>query len=82
MSEEKTPYQTLVTLYQPNPTEGKTVVADQVITDIKERVEFGVRKYGGPLMTNNGRNALWDAYQEALDLVMYLRQRLLEDEGK
>lgn len=82
MSEDKTPYQTLVSLYQPKPIEGKTVVADQVIVDIQERVEFGVRKYGGPLMTHNGRNALWDAYQEALDLVLYLRQRLLEDEGK
>lgn len=40
------------------------------------------KKYGGYLETNNGRSALWDAYQEAIDLVMYLRQRMLEEERK
>lgn len=41
---------------------------------------MGEQKYGTRLQTFNGRNALIDAYQEALDLVMYLRQKFLEEE--
>lgn len=66
--------------YQPKPTGNGIVVVDQVIADIKERADFGKNKYGTYLKTNNGRNALWDAYQEAIDLVMYLRQKLLEEQ--
>jgi len=65
---------------EPQPEKGKVVVADLVLQDIEDRVEFGVKKYGTKLKTFNGRNALWDAYQEALDLVMYLRQRIAEEQ--
>jgi len=65
---------------QPNPKQGEQVVVDVVLADIRERAEAGKRKYGTYLETNNGRNPLWDAYQEAIDLVMYLRQALLEQE--
>lgn len=68
--------------YQPAPTEGQSVVLHTVMADLQERAEVGREKYGTYLMTNNGRNPLWDAYQEALDLAMYLRQKLLEEEGK
>jgi hypothetical protein len=64
--------------YQPNPKPGRENVAGYVLRDIAERVEAGERKYGTRLQTFNGRDALWDAYQEALDLVMYLRQAILE----
>jgi len=67
---------------QPAPQTGHTVVLEHVLSDLRERADFGLQKYGTLLETHNGRNALWDAYQEALDLVMYLRQRILEDEGK
>jgi hypothetical protein len=66
--------------YQPDPKQGEQVVVDVVLADIRERAETGKRKYGTYLKTNNGRNPLWDAYQEAIDLVMYLRQALLEQE--
>lgn len=66
--------------YQPDPKQGEQVVIDVVLADLRERAETGKRKYGTYLETNNGRNALWDAYQEAIDLVMYLRQALLEQE--
>ena len=66
--------------YQPYPKQGEQVVVDVVLADIRERAETGKRKYGTYLETNNGRNPLWDAYQEAIDLVMYLRQALLEQE--
>jgi len=65
---------------QPPPETGNKVVVDVVLADIRERAETGKLKYGTYLQTNNGRDALWDAYQEAIDLVMYLRQKLLEQE--
>lgn len=68
--------------YQPHPKRGGgTVVVDVVLADIMERAKAGKQKYGTYLETNNGRDPLWDAYQEAIDLVMYLRQALLEREG-
>lgn len=54
---------------------------DLVIQDLKERKEFGLRKYGQPLQAENGRSFLLDAYLEALDLTAYLRG-LLEEEKK
>lgn len=65
---------------QPKPVPGRLDVAERVLDDIRERVTFGRKKYGTVLQTHNGRDALWDAYQEQLDQVMYLRQELLERE--
>jgi len=64
--------------YQPDPKPGNIIVKDYVISDIMERVNAGFKKYGCYLQTENGRDALWDAYQEAIDLVMYIRQAILE----
>ena len=66
--------------HQPDPKPGNQKVADFVLADIKERVDAGYKKYGTFLETNNGRDPLWDAYQEAIDMVMYLRQAILERE--
>lgn len=63
---------------QPPPTPGHGRVLDYVLADMAERAESGKQKYGTYLEVYNGRDPLWDAYQEALDLVMYLRQALLE----
>lgn len=49
-----------------------------VIEDMRQRDAFGREKYGTPLQPFNGRDALVDAYQEALDLVVYLKQAILE----
>lgn len=68
--------------HQPHPIRGGEIVINHVLADILERAEAGKKKYGHYLETNNGRDALWDAYQEAIDLVMYLRQRILEGEDK
>lgn len=64
--------------HEPTPQPGRFVVANYVMADIAGRVEAGRQRYGTPLMTHNGRDALWDAYQEAIDLVFYLRQAILE----
>lgn len=66
---------------QPTPMPNThPAVADLVINDLTARKEFGTRLYGTPLQPFNGRNALLDAYEEALDLCCYLKQALLEQE--
>ncbi len=42
------------------------------------RREMGIAKYGTPLQPHNGGNALVDAYQEVLDLAVYLKQKIIE----
>lgn len=63
---------------QPMPTAGQQDVLPEVIADLQARTAVGVKKYGTELQTFNGRDCLVDAYQEALDLVQYLKQTLLE----
>lgn len=65
----------------PQPGSGPAVW-DLVIADMRERDEGGLAKYGTRLQAGNGRNALVDAYQEALDLAVYLRQRIAEDDAQ
>jgi len=63
---------------QPEPLGDGEIVLDKVLYDLKCRAEFGKDMYGTYLRTRNGRDALMDAYQEALDLCMYLAQAILE----
>lgn len=49
-----------------------------VVADIEARAQVGEKKYGERLKAFNGRNAMTDAYQEALDLAVYLRQHIEE----
>ena len=49
-----------------------------VLTDLERRSKEGIKEYGTQLYTNNGRDALMDAFQEAIDLTMYLAQAILE----
>lgn len=53
-------------------------VQDAVITDIEERKAVGIQRYGTPLQAFNGRDSTLDAYEEALDLTMYLKQMRIE----
>jgi hypothetical protein len=61
---------------QPRPVGNGPVILPLVIADLEARAAFGKAKYGTLLRAGNGRDALMDAYQEALDLVMYLRQAI------
>lgn len=64
---------------EPAPTADENVpIWGLVIQDMQARDQFGRCKYGTPLQPFNGRDALKDAYQEALDLCVYLRQALYE----
>lgn len=58
------------------------VVHDLVYEDLYSRLEIGLKTYKTPLQPNNGRDALKDAYEEALDLACYLRQALYERDGR
>lgn len=57
-------------------------LADEVKQDIENRIVKGVQTYGERLKINNGRNALLDAYEEILDLALYIKQELKEKESK
>lgn len=68
---------------QPEPQPNNLpAVWSLVITDMLVRDQEGRRKYGVPLQPHNGRDVLVDAYQEALDLTVYLRQAIYERDGK
>ena len=53
-------------------------IQDLVIADVQARKEVGRARYGTVLQPFNGRDALRDAYEEALDLCQYLKQALVE----
>lgn len=55
---------------------------DLVIKDMQARKQFGLDKYGTILQGFNGRKALKDAYEELLDLLVYMRQWLYEEEHR
>jgi len=71
---------TAATAKQPTPHGSGADIADLVHIDIEDRAKIGEVKYGERLKPHNGRCALTDAYQEALDLVMYLRQAIQEQQ--
>ena len=57
-------------------------VQDLVCVDIQNRKRLGIQRYGTVLQPHNGRDALRDAYEEALDLAQYLKQALLERDSE
>lgn len=50
--------------------------------DMRARADAGFQRYGSSLRPFNGRVPLIDAYQECLDLAVYLRQKIWEDENE
>lgn len=66
----------------PEPSAGRPIW-ELVVEDMRARDQLGRRRYGVPLQAHNGRAPLIDAYQEALDLAVYLRQAIEESgDGK
>lgn len=55
-------------------------VLHAVIMDLNRRAIGGEKKYGTRLKTHNGRSATLDAYQEVLDAMCYVRQKIEEIE--
>lgn len=67
---------------QPAPTAAAGDIWLDVIADMEARRQVGIRRYGTPLQAGNGRDCLRDAYDEALDLVAYLRQAIAERDAE
>lgn len=59
---------------QQAPTEGTRAILPLVMEDYAARARYGMRTYGRPLEAFNNRDSFMDAYQEALDLPVFLRQ--------
>lgn len=63
---------------RPPIANNSTPIWEFVIADMHARDKVGRERYGVPLQASNGRDALRDAYEEALDLCAYLRQAIEE----
>lgn len=50
--------------------------------DLLNREQEGIRLYGTPRVSYNGRAAILDAYDEALNLVVFLRQVIEETQPR
>lgn len=75
--------QSLMSKPEPEPVKNDLpAVWELVIEDMKARDHSGFEKYGTRLQPHNGRNSLIDAYQEVLDLAVYLRQKIYETENE
>ncbi len=61
----------------PPPKKGSAPATwDLVIKDMAKRDVAGFFKYKVRHQHDNGRDHLWDAYEEALDLACYLRAEI------
>lgn len=56
-------------------------VQAMMIAAIKERRQHGVRKYGQPLRSEDGRDTLRDLYEELLDAWSYAAKLLIQRDG-
>lgn len=69
---------------QPPPVirEGAPDIQSMVLADLEARRQVGIQRYGTALQAFNGRDVLRDAYEEALDLCVYLRGVIAERDAK
>lgn len=68
---------------QPDPKpNAQPPVWPLVMVDMAARDNLGRKRYGTALQPFNGRDNLRDAYEEALDLAVYLRTAIYERDGK
>ena len=61
----------------PTPTDHRPTW-ELVVEDMQRRDHVGRARYGTPLQPDNGRDSLVDAYEEALDLCVYLKNEILK----
>lgn len=68
---------------QPEPVVNtRPIVYDLFAQDLHTRYKVGLQRYGVALQPFNGRDALRDAYEEAIDLAFYIRQAIYERDGE
>lgn len=63
---------------QPLPEPGTVDIQLYLMRALVARRDHGIRKYGRPLESNNGRVALLDLWEELLDGLLYCTQALTE----
>lgn len=63
----------------PEPN-GTPHIHNAVADDLMARQKVGIARYGQPLQAGNGRDPSQDAYEEVLDLAVYLKQTNIEME--
>ena len=59
----------------------QTTIFDLVHRDLALRDRLGWQQHGKPLLPHNGKDSLVEAYEEALDLAVYLRKAIAERES-
>lgn len=57
-------------------------IQSMVIADIEQRRQVGISRYGTALQPFNGRDMLLDAYEEAMDLCIYLKGVMVERDSR
>lgn len=67
---------------EPKATDPRQSAHWLVCADLMDRAALGQQKYGVPLLADNGRDHLRDAYQELLDLAAYLRMELEQQQAE
>lgn len=63
---------------QPKPYSGQKDSTEALIRFLRQRQEYGRKKYGQSLCTFDGRNNTLDILQESTDLTQYLFKEVLE----
>ena len=58
------------------------IIQELVLDDMRGRLALGIERYGTGLQANNGRDMLLDAYEEVLDLAVYLRGMMYERDNR
>lgn len=56
----------------------QTIPVFLVREDMESRHQYGLKKYGEEMQPFDGNDMLREAYQEAIDMVVYWRQLILE----
>lgn len=67
---------------EPKAQVNSQTVVPEVMKDLTDRLAKGVKTYGTPLTSHNGRDGLQDLYEELLDAACYVKQLMMEREGK
>jgi len=63
---------------QPLPVPGGRPVGEDLKNMIDARIALGIKKYGQPLKTHDGRDTYRDGYEESMDLNMYQHKLIME----
>ncbi len=64
--------------HEPDPIVGHEPVGKHILDFLERRIEFGIKKYGLPVSTWNGRDPTVDNLQEQSDGFQYAMQAHLE----